>query len=130
MVLRQLLFGEKRFDQMVESLEIGRAVLSARLKRLETEGIVERRRYEERPPRYEYHLTDKGIALWDVMAAMWRFGDDWMYSESPGSKLVLLDKSTGKVVQPKVVDENTGEPLELSTTRLVRRRGSSKSCVV
>ncbi len=104
MVLRQLFFGEKRFDQIVESLEIGRAVLSARLKRLETEGIVERRRYEERPPRYEYHLTDKGIALWDVMAAMWRFGDDWMYSESPGSKLVLLDKSTGKVVQPKVVD--------------------------
>lgn len=122
LVLRQLFWGERRFDEIVESLEIGRAVLSARLKRLEAEGIVRRERYEERPPRYEYRLTAKGIALWDVMAAMWRFGDDWMYPESPGSTVELIDKATGEVVQPKMIDENTGEALNLATTRLRMRR--------
>ena len=48
---------------------------SQRLARLVDEGLLEKQQYEEHPPRYEYRLTDKGRAFWDVLAAMWRYGD-------------------------------------------------------
>ena len=100
---------------------MSRAILSARLKRLEDDGLVDRRRYETAPPRYEYHLTDKGRALWDVVAAMWRFGDDWLFDESPGALVELVDVRTGEAVRPTVVDERTREPIDLASTRIRRR---------
>ncbi len=126
LVLRQLFVGERRFAQIAESLDISRAILSSRLKRLESEGVVAKVQYEEHPPRFEYHLTDKGVALWDVVAAMWRFGDDWMFDESPGAQVVLVDKETQKRVQPQMIDANTGQPLTLATTR-VRPRTQRKN---
>ena len=47
--------------------------------RLVDEGLLEKVPYAERPPRYEYRLTDKGRAFWDVLAAMWRWGEDWLW---------------------------------------------------
>ncbi len=123
MVLRQLFVGQKRFDEITESLDISRAVLSSRLKRLEAEGIVVREQYEERPPRFEYLLTDKGVALWDVAAAMWQFGDDWMFDARPGGAQVeLTDKRTGEPVKPMMIDANTGKPLDLASTRVRLRK--------
>ncbi len=125
LVLRQLMFGQRRFDQFASSLDISRAVLSSRLKRLEDEGIVDKVQYEERPPRYEYRLTEKGVAAWDVLAAMWRYGDDWMFDASPGAQVELIDNETGKVVQPQTIDANTGKPLDLTTTRVRLRHSQS-----
>lgn len=122
LVLRQLVAGETRFDQIATSIDISRAVLSSRLKRLETEGVVEKVRYEERPPRYEYRLTEKGIAIWDVLAAMWRFGDDWMFDTSSGAQVELIDAVTGRAVQPQTIDANTGQPLDLHNTKIRLRK--------
>ncbi len=122
LVLRQLLVGERRFDHIAKSLDISRAILSSRLKRLEEEGVVNKVQYQDRPPRFEYELTDKGVALWDVVAAMWRFGDDWMFDSSPGAQVELVDKETGLQVQPQVIDSTTGEPLKLLTTRVRLRK--------
>jgi len=80
-VLRDAFAGCRRFEQFQESLGIPRAVLAARLDRLVDEGLMERRRYEEHPPRYEYRLTAKGRAFWDVLAAMWRWGEDWLWED-------------------------------------------------
>lgn len=120
-VLRELLLGVGRFSDIQRRTGIGRAVLSQRLKRLEAEGVVERRRYEEHPPRHEYHLTAKGRALWEVIAAMWRFGDDWMFDESPGAQVELIDRDTGEPIRPRVVDDRTGRPVDPATTRVRRR---------
>lgn len=122
LVLRELLLGRHRFTDIRERLEVSKPILSARLRRLEDEGVVERRQYEEAPPRYEYHLTDKGRALWDVVAAMWRFGDDWMFDDSPGALVELVDRRTGEPIRPRVVDEGTGEPIDLSAARVRLRR--------
>lgn len=122
LVLRELLLGRHRFNDLRDRLEVSKPILSARLKRLEDEGVVERRQYESSPPRFEYHLTDKGRALWDVVAAMWRFGDDWMFDESPGALVELVDRETGAPIRPLVVDERTGEPLDLASTRVRLRR--------
>lgn len=115
-MLRELLFGRRRFAEIQESLEISKGVLAQRLARFETEGIVERRRYQDRPPRDEYLLTDKGNALWDVMVAMWRFGDEWLFDD--GAPVELFDKRTGIEVEPVLIDGATGENLDPRSTRV------------
>ena len=67
LVIRDVFSGRRRFDQIQENLGVARNVLSARLAWLVQEGILERRRYRERPPRHEYFLTEKGLDLWPVM---------------------------------------------------------------
>ena len=121
LVLRDLFLGNRRFDALQESLGIPRAVLAQRLDRLVTEGMVTKVAYEERPPRYEYRLTDKGRDFWGVLAAMWRWGSDWMWTdEEGGPPVVLKDRESGRVVRPVVVDEATGEPLDVRTLRIGR----------
>lgn len=110
LVMRQAFLGCRRFDQFQESLGVSRAVLTTRLDRLVEEGMLERCPYQERPVRHEYRLTDKGRAFWDVLAAMWRWGQDWLPDEADP---VLVDRKTGERVRPRVVDEATGEPLDL-----------------
>ena len=121
-VLRELLLGQRRFNDIQERIGISRATLSQRLKRLEAEGVIDRVQYDGSPPRYEYRLTDKGRALWEIVVAMWRFGDDWMFDASPGARVELVDKRTGNPIRPRVVDETTGQPLDLASTRVRLRR--------
>ena len=122
LVLRELFTGQRRFDAIQESLGIPRAVLAQRLERLVAEGMVRKVAYEERPPRYEYRLTDKGREFWGVLAAMWRWGSDWMWDDA-GPPVVLKDRETGRIVRPVVVDEDTGEPLDVRTLRIGRNPG-------
>ena len=79
LVIRDLLrHGPRRFQDLQESLEgVSPNTLSARLKRLEVSGVVERRLYEEHPPRAEYVLTDKGRALGPIVLAMKKWGETY-----------------------------------------------------
>ncbi len=124
LVLREAFFGRKRFDEFQRALGVSRAVLAQRLTRLVDEGLLTKDRYQEHPPRYEYSLTDKGRAFFDVLAAMWRWGSDWMWDgKAPPADLV--DSASGRTVRPAVVDERTGEAIDPSRLRLrVRRRAA------
>lgn len=75
-VVRDLLwFGKRRFADLLASGEgISTNILAERLERLECEGIVSRRRYQERPARYEYVLTPKGRDLEPVLRELVRWG--------------------------------------------------------
>ncbi len=121
-VLRELLFGTTRFNDIQDRTGISRAILTQRLTRLTDEDVVERVRYQDAPPRYEYRLTDKGRALWEVLVAMWKFGDEWMFDAAPGAQVELVDRATGRALRPVVVDASTGEPIELASTRVRLRR--------
>ena len=70
LILRDAFRGTRRFDDFHASLGMARSVLTARLRKLTDEGILERRSYSDRPPRYEYLLTEKGRALFPVIAAL------------------------------------------------------------
>lgn len=69
-------------------------------------------------------MTDKGRAFWDVPAAMWRWGSDWLWPEASksggGPPVVLKDRETGRIVRPLVIDEETGEHLDVRTVRIGR----------
>jgi DNA-binding HxlR family transcriptional regulator len=118
-VIREILYGRRRFDQIQESLGISRATLSERLVRLENEQLLERVPYQDHPPRFEYRMTDKCRALWPVLAAMWAYGSEWLFDHpTPG---VLVDRHSGEEIRPVVVDATTGDPVDLRRTGLVSR---------
>jgi DNA-binding HxlR family transcriptional regulator len=119
LVLRELLLGRRRFGDIQEQLDVNRSVLAQRLRRLEDEGVVERRRYSDHPPRHEYAPTEKGRALWNVLSVMWDYGETWL-SEAPVA-VEIYDKRTGHRIRPSVIDTTTGRPLDLATTRRRQR---------
>ena len=67
----------RRFDQLQADLGVARNVLQTRLQRLIEEGVLEKRRYQERPERYEYFLTEKGLDLWPTIVALLQWGDKY-----------------------------------------------------
>ena len=76
LILRECFYGVRRFSVMQRNLGIARNILSARLQLLVRTGILEKRRYQEEPERFEYKLTEKGLALYPAVVAIMRWGDE------------------------------------------------------
>lgn len=115
LVLREAFFGVRRFDGLQRNLMIARNVLSARLTRLVSEGLLERRLYVARPPRYEYRLTDQGRDFFPPIVGLMNWGDRWRPSKS-GPPLELYHKDCGKPLAPRVVCrscKNTLSPFDV-----------------
>lgn len=126
LIVRDALFGTTRFDDFQRSLGIPRATLTARLDTLVEHGVLERRRYQERPERHEYVLTDKGRDLRRVMVSLLQWGDRW--SSLPEPPITLVDLDTDEPIEPIYVDARSGRPLgELRVGRRVNRRTSGRA---
>ncbi|MCP9487669.1 MAG: helix-turn-helix transcriptional regulator [Gaiellaceae bacterium MAG52_C11] len=78
LIVHDLSEGARRFIELERACAVCPATLSRRLRTLEREGLVRRRRFAETPPRVEYELTRRGCALLPVLAAMRRFGETWL----------------------------------------------------
>ena len=109
LILRDALRGSTRFGEFQASLGIARNVLSARLARLCDEGILERRRYQERPPRDEYVLTAKGRDLEPVLLGLLRWGD--RHAAPDGPPVVLTHAACGHELEPRLVCGHCGQAL-------------------
>jgi DNA-binding HxlR family transcriptional regulator len=83
LVIRDVVLGIHRFDQLLTSLGVASNVLTDRLNRLVGEGILERARYSERPERFEYHLTRKGRELGVCLIALMQWGDRHLSDKPP-----------------------------------------------
>jgi DNA-binding HxlR family transcriptional regulator len=125
MVLRQIAYRQTRFEQIQEALACSRNTLTERLTRLVDEGMLLRTPYQDNPIRYEYNLTEKGRAFFDVLAAMWRFGEEWLFTDGERVAVEMIDATTGEVVFPKVVNERTGKPIDVTTLKVRRKRRSA-----
>jgi DNA-binding HxlR family transcriptional regulator len=99
LILRDAFRGTRRFDDFQASLGMARSVLTARLRKLTEQGILERVAYSEHPPRYEYQLTEKGLALFPVIAALMQWGDKWAATPA-GPPVVFVHDTCGNVTQP------------------------------
>jgi DNA-binding HxlR family transcriptional regulator len=83
LVIRDVVLGNHRFDELLTSLGVASNVLTDRLTRLVAEGILERVRYSERPERFEYQLTEKGRELGVCLLALMQWGDRHVSDEPP-----------------------------------------------
>ncbi|MEU4728847.1 helix-turn-helix domain-containing protein [Streptomyces sp. NPDC023588] len=83
LAIREIFYGNQRFDQIVRNTGAPRDRLAARLRALEEAGVVERRAYSERPVRFAYHLTEAGRELAPVMRALLAWGDRWAVDTPP-----------------------------------------------
>lgn len=110
LILRDALLGVTRFEELFGRLGVPRATLAARLDHLCATGVLERRRYQDRPPRDEYVPTDKGRALRPVVLTLMQWGDEWIRDDDP--PIHLVDATTGARIDPVLVDRSTGTPLE------------------
>jgi DNA-binding HxlR family transcriptional regulator len=93
LVIRSAFEGVRRFDDFQSVLGVARNVLTDRLTRLCDEGILRRVRYQERPERYEYRLTRKGVGLWPAMMALLIWGDRH-YAEN-GPPMIVIHSGCG-----------------------------------
>jgi DNA-binding HxlR family transcriptional regulator len=110
LVIRDAFHGVRRFDDFQERLGVARNVLSDRLTRLVDDGILEKRPYQERPQRFEYRLTSKGVDLFPVMVSLMKWGD--RHAPDPGGPPVLvLHKGCGGQVDERLLCDRCGEPI-------------------
>ena len=110
LILRDASLGLTRFDEFQESLGIAPNILTRRLKVLVEAGLLERRRYSERPPRDEYVLTQAGRDFRPVLWALLVWGNKHFAPE--GASVVIVDSKTGAPAEPVLVDRNSGRSLE------------------
>jgi len=110
MILRDAFHGLTRFDQFQKSLGVAPNILTRRLAKLVEAGMLERRRYNARPPRDEYVLTAQGRDFWPVLVAMMAYGNRHFAREGVASQLV--DAQTGAPAEPVLADAATGRRLD------------------
>lgn len=81
LVMRDALYGVRRYNDFLVHLGIPRAVLASRLQTLTEHGLLAKRRYQQSPPRDEYVVTDRGAALWPALRALGQWGREHFDSD-------------------------------------------------
>lgn len=110
MILREMFLGTRRFDDFLRQTGMSTHLLSQRLKKLESSRIVSRTAYCQRPPRYEYRLTEMGRALWPIVISFKQWGDRWLHDGDP--PVALVHKACSAVTEPQMTCSECGEPMD------------------
>ncbi len=118
LVIREAFFGVRRFEQMQRNLGIARNILAARLQRLVGHGILERRRYQERPERFEYRLTQKGLDLYPSLVTLMKWGDTYTADEPGRGPITLVHEKCAHEADPVLACSHCGEPLDARDVRV------------
>jgi DNA-binding HxlR family transcriptional regulator len=90
LILRELFMGSTRFDEFQMYTDMSPHLLSTRLKGLEADGIIKRKQYQDRPPRFEYKLTAKGLDFFPLIVSLKAFGDKWGKYKSRGRAALTM----------------------------------------
>jgi DNA-binding HxlR family transcriptional regulator len=110
-VLREAFVGVRRFEDFRRNIGVARNILSDRLNTLVAEGILRRELYSERPPRYEYRLTRKGVDLYVILIALMQWGNRWAPNPD-GPAVVLRHRECGSVIEPVLACPECGKPVQ------------------
>jgi DNA-binding HxlR family transcriptional regulator len=117
LILRDAHYGFTRFDQFRKSLGIAPTMLTKRLAALTQDGLLETRRYSERPPRDEYVLTQAGRDYLPILMAIQAWGQAHCGASSVTR---FLDEETGVDIEFVTIDKHTGAPIGTRPIRIVR----------
>lgn len=110
LIIRDAFLGTRRFDQFQSNLGVTRHRLSERLGKLVEAGVLVKVPYNDRPVRYEYRLTRKGLGLYPVLMSLARWGDEWM-DKGEGAPLEYIHQACGQKTQPVMTCSACNEPL-------------------
>ncbi|WP_410211030.1 winged helix-turn-helix transcriptional regulator [Aquirhabdus sp.] len=110
MIVRNAFIGIRRFDDFQSILGMTRHVLADRLNRLVESDILKKVPYLEKPPRYEYRLTKKGMDLYPIILALTTWGDKWM-DQGKGAPIEYFHQQCGYKFTPTMVCSECGEPV-------------------
>jgi DNA-binding HxlR family transcriptional regulator len=110
LIMRDALHGVRRFDEFQTSLGIAPNMLTRRLNALVEAGLLERRRYNAHPPRFEYVPTARGHDFRAVLVALVAWGNRHFAPE--GASVILVNRKTGAAVDPILADPATGRPVD------------------
>jgi DNA-binding HxlR family transcriptional regulator len=113
LILRDAIYGLTRFDDFQKNLAIAPNMLTRRLTALVEAGLLEKRLYCEKPPRYEYILTPRGRDFRPILLSLQAWGNRHFAPE--GASVMLVDCATGLPADPILVDRNTGKPITDAT---------------
>jgi DNA-binding HxlR family transcriptional regulator len=104
LILREVVWGVRRFSDMQAHMRVSKSVLSDRLDHLVTHGVLERRSYQEpgQRKRFEYHLTEKGADLYPVLTALRQWGDKYLVGPE-GPQSLITHAGCGAQVHAKLM---------------------------
>jgi DNA-binding HxlR family transcriptional regulator len=122
LVIRDVWAGMHRFDEIQADLGVSRKVLAERLNHLVDCEVLERRPYDQRP-RYEYHLTPRGIEIVDVLMVMAGWGDRWLAGEA-GPPVLYRHHACGEITGAGLVCERCGEVMHADGVDLLPGPGA------
>ncbi|MGD1935154.1 MAG: winged helix-turn-helix transcriptional regulator [Candidatus Phaeomarinobacter sp.] len=111
LIIREALTGYKRFEDFRERLGIARNILTRRLRHLEAHSILDRVQYQDRPPRYEYVLTQKGKELGTALMALAQWGNKWKTAGETPAPIRFNSAETGAPLEVRIIDTATDEPI-------------------
>ena len=115
LAVREIAFGNKRFDAIARNTGAPRDRLAARLRALEAGGVIVRRQYSEHPPRFEYELTEAGQELRAVLTALRAWGDKWAIDAPPPS---VFEHTCGHDLDPAMTCRHCGEEVDPDDLRV------------
>lgn len=127
LLLRDAMAGTTRFDDFNKALGIAPNMLTRRLVHLVNIGLLERHRYCERPPRDEYRLTTRGRDFAPVLLALFVWGAEHFGPQPP--RIELVDRRSGDVAQPVLVDQLTGDPIARDSYHFVARSNANAATI-
>ncbi len=110
LVVREAFLGTRRFDDYQRKLGCARNVLTERLTRLVEARILRKQAYQERPPRYEYRITRKGVELWPAIMLLKAWGDKHLAPDGP--PVLILHKDCGGELDDRLHCSKCGAELE------------------
>ena len=125
MILRDCFLGVRNFEDFQARLGISRTITSERLRCLVDEGVLKKVAYQDRPPRFEYRLTEKGHDLYPVMMAVVNFGDRH-YAGEAGPPLLHRHKACGCDFQPVMTCSACHAPLDARAVETRAGPGASR----
>ncbi len=120
LIVRDALRGARRFGDFQKRLGLARNILSARLKQMVASGLLEQRPAEDGGAHQEYHLTDKGLRLRLVMAALRQWGEDNLF-ETDQPSTMMVETATGRPIARLQLTSEDGRPLRPDEVSTVAR---------
>jgi len=112
LIIREVYFGTRTFNEFQHHLGLSKNILSRRLKKMQADGLMERRAALGDARSHEYHLTEKGRSLLTVVIAMMQWGDQWA-DDQKGPPILVKERNTGKLIAPVKVTDGKGNSLEM-----------------